>query len=209
MIYHCTDCDDPQNFKTIAREVNASDGVPAEYTLSRCERCGNIVLFCREDMGVGFENDSYYRLWPPQGRHLGFALPEIVRQSYEEAVKCEIAKLPIPAVVMVRRALEAVTKEHEPKAPSLHAGLKAMFSRGLISKEITDWGNELRAIGNVGAHASAEKIDRQDAVEAIDFLQAILEILYDLRPKFERMRARRSGPALASPAADSDSAEED
>lgn len=206
MIYHCTNCDDPQNFTTVAREVNNNEGPPTEYTLSRCVRCGNIVLFCREDLGDGFENDSYYRLWPPQGRHLGFALPEIVRQSYEQAVKCEIAKLHIPAVVMVRRALEAVTKEHEPKAHSLHAGLKAMFSRGLVSKEIADWGNELRAIGNLGAHATEEKIDRLDAVEAIDFLQAILEILYDLRPKFERMRARRSGPALASPAAKPDSA---
>jgi hypothetical protein len=157
-------------------------------------------------MGDGFENDSYYRLWPSHSRHLGFALPEIVRQSYDEAVKCENAKAYVAAVVMVRRALEAVTKELEPTARTLHAGLKAMFSRGLVSQELSDWGHELRVIGNLGAHPTKERVGRLDAVEAIDFLQAILEILYDLRPKFERMHARRSTPVPASPATSTDSA---
>jgi hypothetical protein len=210
VIYHCTSCDDPQNFETIAVEKTTESGMPTEYTLARCGSCGRIALFCREDIFGGFENENYYRLWPPHSRHLGFDLPKIVQQSYNEAVKCETAKAYLAAVVMVRRALEAVTKEHEPTARSLHTGLQAMFSRGLVSKEISDWGNELRVIGNLGAHATEEKVDRQDAVEAIDFLQAILEILYDLRPKFERMRARRSTPVAAlsaaapAPASDSD-----
>ncbi len=68
-------------------------------------------MFCREDLGNGFESDNYYRLWPAQSRHLAFTLPEIVRQSYDEAVKCENAKAYVAAVVMVRRALEAITKE--------------------------------------------------------------------------------------------------
>jgi len=82
--------------------------------------------------------------------------------------------------------------------------MKALLTRGIISQELSDWGDQLRVIGNLGAHATNEKIDRQDATEAIDFLQAILEILYDLRPKFEQMRARRSGPSLpATPASPS------
>ena len=164
-------------------------------------------MFAREDTGDGFEHGSYYRLWPPQSRHLGFALAEIVRQSYQEVARCETAKAYVAAVVMVRRALEAITKEHEPTARTLRAGLKAMLSRGLVSQEISDWGHELRVIGNLGAHATKESINRLDAVEAIDFLQAILEILYDLRPKFERMHARRSTPVRNASASDSDSAE--
>jgi hypothetical protein len=123
-------------------------------------------------------------------------VPEGVRQSYDEAVKCENAKAYLAAAVMVRRALEAITKEHDPSARTLHAGLKEMVSRGLVGQELAEWANELRVIGNHGAHPTKETIERLDAVEAIDFLQAMLEILYDLRPKFDRMRARRSAKLM-------------
>jgi hypothetical protein len=200
MIYHCASCDGPRNFIDVAVHLKPDEGPPIEYTLARCETCADAALFYREDMGDGFEGDNYYRLWPPHERHLGFALPDTVRQSYDEAVKCENAKAHLAAVVIVRRALEAVTKEYEPSARTLHAGMKALLERGIISKELSDWGNQLRVIGNLGAHATSEKIDAQDAAEAIDFLQAILEILYDLRPRFEKMRLRRAANASGAPA---------
>lgn len=58
-----------------------------------------------------------------------------------------------------------------------------MKDNGLISEELLEWSNELRVLRNLGAHATSEKITGQDANEAIDFLQAILETLYHLRPK--------------------------
>jgi hypothetical protein len=193
VIYSCEQCETSRNFEKIA--VHARDEQPpAEYTLARCQDCGSVALFLREDVGDGFENDSYYRLWPAQKRHIGFALPAIVRQSYEQAVICENAKAYIAAAVMVRRALEAITKQYEPAARSLHDAMNSMLSRGLISKELADWGHELRTIGNLGAHATDVSISREDAVEALDFLQAMLEIFYELRPRFEQMRARRSAP---------------
>jgi len=66
-----------------------------------------------------------------------------------------------------------------------------MYSKGLISQELLDWANELRVLRNLGAHATNERIDVLDATGALDFLQAILEILYDLRPKFEEFKRRR------------------
>lgn len=107
-------------------------------------------------------------------------------------MKCENAKAYVAAVVMVRRALEAVTKEHEPSARTLQSGLQAMFARGLMSQELAEWGHQLRVIGNLGAHPTKESVTRQDAIEAMDFLQAMLEILYELRPKFDSMRTRRA-----------------
>src|SRR5258708_23583153 len=72
VIYHCSSCDDPQNFEAIVSHVNPEEGPPTEYTFARCLGCGSIALFVREDMGDGLENDSYYRVWPPHSRHLGF-----------------------------------------------------------------------------------------------------------------------------------------
>jgi hypothetical protein len=168
---------------------------PTEFTFAQCESCHYAALFVRGNIGDGFENDSYYRVYPAHSRHIGFALPAIVRESYEEAVKCENIKAYLAQVVMVRRALEAVVREYDPNARTLHAGLKAMSTNGLVSQELADWSNQLRVIGNQGAHPTKETVGSIDAVEALDFLQAMLEILYDLRPKFEIMQKRRANTA--------------
>lgn len=67
-----------------------------------------------------------------------------------------------------------------------------MLENGIISQEIFDWSTELRVIRNFGAHATAEKITSEDAKESMDFLRAILETFYYMRPKFKQMKARRS-----------------
>jgi hypothetical protein len=141
-------------------------------------------------MGDGFEADPYARAFPEEDRHVGFALPAIVRASYEEAVKCERAKVWMAAAVMVGRALEAVCKDYDPMSKTMFGGL---LSNGAISQELYDWANALRALRNNAAHATeTTTIFEQDAVEALDFLQSILEILYELRPKFIKMQQRQS-----------------
>jgi hypothetical protein len=95
---------------------------------------------------------------------------------------------------MVGRTLEAVCKEFQPITKSIFDGLTKLHSNGIISDEILDWANHLRFIRNSGAHATADVIDSVDATEALDFLQVILEILYDLQPKFKKMKAKYSKP---------------
>lgn len=142
-------------------------------------------------MGDGFNKDGYYRLYPPQERHITHNLPDIVRQSYDQAVLCEAGRAWTACVVMVGRTLEAVCKEFDPATKNIFKGLKTMYDKHLISEEVLEWADELRVLRNLGAHATKERIDRSDAKGALDFLQAILEILYDLRPKFEDFTRRR------------------
>jgi hypothetical protein len=194
MIYTCDNCEKHTNFVPIQVHLLPDAGPPEEYTFARCEVCDRPALFLREDIGIGFENDDYYRMFPAHDRHIGFALPKVVRTSYEEAVRCENSKSWIACVTMVGRTLEAVTKAYDPTQRTMFAGLQAMYKNGAISQEIHEWANELRVIRNYGAHASDEPIDRQDASEALDFLQAILELLYYMRPKFQQMQARRAKP---------------
>lgn len=142
-------------------------------------------------MGDGFAQDEYYRVFPPHERHLGFFMPPLVRSSYEEAVLCENAKAWTGCVVLVGRTLEAVCRESAPTERTLAGALKAMLAMGALSQEVYDWASQLRVIRNYGAHATEEEISRQDAKEALDFLQVILELMYELRPKFQQFRNRR------------------
>jgi hypothetical protein len=141
--------------------------------------------------GVGDPEEASVRIWPPPARHIDFPLPELVKDSYDEAVRCENARLPKPTVVMVRRALEAICKEYDPNCKTIYSGLQDMLKNGVISQEIMDWATELRVLGNKGAHATSEKITEVEATESLDFLQAILEIFYYLRPKFRDIQERK------------------
>ncbi len=188
----CYSCEQPQTLIVDMVHKLPDEGPPQEYTFAHCDSCAKPAVFVREDMGDGFDKDSYYRVYPAQERHIGYYLPDIVRQSYEEAVRCESAKTWMACVVMVGRTLEAVGKEFESSTRSVFEGLKSMHSKGLISQELLDWANELRVLRNLGAHATNERVDYFDATGALDFLQAILEILYELRPKFEKFKQRRA-----------------
>lgn len=192
LIYYCEHCEKHVNFHPLQMHVLPDEGPPEEYTFAKCDACNRPAVFFREDMGDGFESDSYYRMFPPHERHLGFLLPKVVLTSYEEAVRCEGAKSWIACVTMVGRTLEAVIKDYDPKLKTMFVGLQAMHKAGALSQEIFDWSNELRVVRNFGAHATDEPISQQDAKEALDFLQAILELFYYMRPKFQQMKARRA-----------------
>jgi hypothetical protein len=191
MVYYCSHCDGPTNFTILHTHVLPDEGPPEEYSFACCEACTKPAVFYREDMGDGFDKDSCYRLYPPHDRHVGFYLPDVVRASYEEAVGCETCKAWIACVVMVGRALEAICREYDPTSKTMFGALKAMLANGAISQEMYDRADELRAIRNYAAHATTENITREDAGESLDFLKAILEIPYELRPKFKQMQSRR------------------
>jgi Domain of unknown function (DUF4145) len=193
----CFSCEQPSTLIVDKVHKLPQEGPPEEYTFVHCSRCSKPAVFYREDIGKGFDGESYYRVYPPQDRHIGYHLPDTVRQSYEEAVRCELARTSMACAVMVGRTLEAVCHEFDPSVRSIFDGLKSMHSKGVISDELLEWANELRSLRNLGAHATTERIDGSDATGALNFLQAILEILYDLRPKFQEFRRRRAKSKVA------------
>jgi hypothetical protein len=155
------------------------------------------MLFRRDyDYADQTFDGPYAREFPPETRRIGFAVPSHVLSSYNEATRCEAAGTWTAAAVMVGRALEAVCRDFDPEARGIHDGLRRMFNAGAISQELRDWGDGLRLVRNEGAHPG-ERVVPGDAKFSLDFLQALLEILYDLRPRFEAWQEDRARRAAA------------
>lgn len=169
-------------------------GEPYQVIFAKCKNCEYPTLYTREFLGFTGKETNWgylYQMYPPDKRELSYILPEIVNESYAEAVKCERVNAWIATVTMAGRSLEAVCKEYDPSSKTIFTGLEKMKNDGAISQEIFEWANELRVLRNIGAHASKVEIKKEDATETLDFLQAILEIIYHLRPKFNEMKNRR------------------
>ncbi len=175
---------------------------PSRLVFGHCIQCDQPgIVRVTED---GFDEYSQ-QLFPRQMKHAEFPLPPKVKESYEEAVLCHEAGAWLATSVMVRRTLEAVGRQFDPTAKRPVEGMKAMKDQGVISEELYQWGEELRFLGNIGAHPTDDVITSQDAQEAIDLARAIIETIYDLRPKFQAMRARRLAAKTKVPRGDVES----
>jgi hypothetical protein len=189
----CSHCDNPTSFYLYKLAEYRRKGEPAFFHFGTCELCGGPAIFLRTD-GDADPEPSFLKAFPVHKNSVTFELPSLARQSYAEALRCEEAKAWLACVVMVGRTLEAVCKEHFPndKAASIFKGIEKLYQQGIISEQLKAWADELRILRNVGAHASETVVSETDAKEAIDFLKAILENLYDLSPKFEAFKSRRN-----------------
>jgi hypothetical protein len=166
---------------------------PVRYTFGACPVCWMPFVVEQTDYGQGFDDDESLRVYPQEDGVLKFDVPPVVRTSYDEAIGCQRAQRWVAAASMAGRTLEAVCR-HELASPRIMigAGLEQLRNQGKISEELLQWSEQLQFLRNDAAHASMEHITREDADDAIDLHQALLETLYHLRPKFEAMKARRA-----------------
>ena len=181
----------------------AEHGYARSYFFGHCARCdapGLLEVAKSSDNRV-----SYRQLYPLLPYEITLRLPSLVDRSYREAVKCAFNGTWMAAMVMVRRTLEAMGKEFDPASKSAFQGLKKMKDQGMISEELYQWGDQLRKRGNLFAHATEQEITEQDGEEAMSSSGAIIETLYDLRPKFKAMQERHSN---TPPGSDAESPED-
>ncbi|MFG1605685.1 DUF4145 domain-containing protein [Actinoplanes sp. NPDC049265] len=149
------------------------------------------MLVVQENYGRGWD-DEPYRLWPPQQRSLNTAIPDGLRATHSEARVCFDAKAYRAAVVMVRRALEGVCVDHGVRERDLSRSLTTLNEQGMIEGRLLEWAQGLRVLGNAGAHYSDSSVGRQDAEDALDLCEALLDYVYVFSNKFEKFKERRS-----------------
>ena len=164
----------------------------------RCPSCESPFLLRQTHGGVeymqGIEFDVWaqpHALYPTPSRAIPDDLPPLVATGYREAIRCEAAEVWLATAVMVGRTLEAVAIAQTGSNAMLAKGWKEMQNQGIISAELASWGDELRYLRNIAAHPTDKEVTGQDAREALDFLEAIIETIYVLRVRFEKMKARR------------------
>ncbi|WP_353055935.1 DUF4145 domain-containing protein [Alcaligenes faecalis] len=104
---------------------------------------------------------------------------------------CFKARAYSACAVMCGRAIEGVCKNHDAKTRTLAAGLKKLKEDGVIDSRLFSWGEALRENRNLGAHATTEKVSKDDAQDLLDFSIAICDYVFVLNEKWERFQNRK------------------
>jgi hypothetical protein len=166
------------------------------YELGVCERCDTVFLvescyYDIPDAGVSaFQGQEI--LYPKEKRLiLDENIPKGIKRIYSQALGSYSCGLYEPCVIMCRKTLEAICVEFEIKKGDLKSRLLLLEKNGIIDQKLLSWSDELRMIGNDAAHDMNIVIEKVDAQDAIEFLDAIMLYVFLLDKKFQDFKNRR------------------
>ena len=193
-LVNCPKC----NTRTLAEPVThtVEDTVPWDdcYVVVACKICYEYMLIShpKDETAAKYNFKRINKmLWPVSVREFSSTIPESLRLEHKEARACFNNAAYTATVVMVRRTLEGVCSENGVKKAPLISALKEMQNQGLIEGRLLEWAQELRVLGNEGAHFTGRRVSREDAQDALALAEALLDYLYVFSAQFAEFKRRR------------------
>lgn len=198
MLIHCPHCAASVDAKVLAHHVSADTDyydAPFRTSLLECPACDKALVGGASATGVdewdNLEWGKALRLYPVAETPLSKYIPPIVGTSIEEADLCFRARAFSACAVMCGRALEGMCRHFGAKSKYLGGGLQELLDRAIIDQRLFAWSEELQRHRNLGAHATEERISREDARDLLDFVHAITEYVFVLSERFRIFMERK------------------
>ncbi len=195
-----TYCTDPAPLPNqIVCDESEIDYEHEEYSLRKCPKCESPFLHkytYLDHHEAGTFRQDIEQLFPTQSEQLLSIgpTPTKVSKPYQKAKECFDKNLFEPSIIMCRKSLEAICLDLGAKGKSLSHKIESLHNAKKIDEKLYNWASELRLIGNDAAHEFNVTIRRNDARDAIIFLNALLLYIYTLDKKFETFKKRRRAP---------------
>lgn len=204
VLLECPGC----NSKTHAEAITRTSEEAAEdpwieywYTVVKCKVCSNVMLVQRNKKLTYRRRSLAKILWPQLNQELSDVIPESLRLEVGEARACFRSGAYTATVVMVRRTLEGICADHGIKS-TLFKGLAQMKESNLIDGRLLEWAQELRTLGNDGAHFTGNRVSHEDAEDALALAAAILNYMYVFSNQFVEFKKRREAATPEEPSGD-------
>ena len=160
------------------RPAPLAGGGHRTWSFISCPRCGGYVALETNPPG---QSSALYDTFPEA--HAGLtvaALPPEVESYYRDAIRVLQAGVPDAAAVQLRRTLEAAAARYDIKSGNLVQRIEKLIERGLITQDFARVLDHIRQVGNVGAHATDERVDEETASRALRFTTQVLRNLFEI-----------------------------
>lgn len=161
--------------------------------LARCLNCEKPILISEDFIEIDdhFFPQGRIQLYPEKESSFVANAPQKITNPFREAIKCYRANAYEASVIMCRKGIEAICHEKGEKNGTLINKLKNLKNKGILEDTFYKWSNELREIGNLGAHSHDSEISKQDAKDTLDFFEALILFLYHLVDKYNKLIERK------------------
>jgi hypothetical protein len=152
------------------------------FYLSRCSRCDAI------NFSVHIDEAEIQVLWPTPPKEVD-GLPETVAQAYKAAQA--VRKIDANAfAVLLGRVLEVVCLDRNATGNSLYDQLQDLADNGEIPARLVEMAHQLRALRNIGAHATLGELTPAEVPIIDDLCRAILEYVYTAPSRIQQVEER-------------------
>lgn len=200
----CPSCSIRVSAEVIAAVEVREEGMPGPIiSLCKCPGCDSALVSEQHFYDYDGHDVNYTaprRVWPEPQRDTHASVPAIVQVSLSEAHRCFQAAAYTACAVMCGRALEGVCVHFKTPGNMLAKGLTNLRERAIIDERLFEWGEELRKHRNIAAHASETAISKPDALDLLDFVNAIVDYIFVLSARFDSFKSRKA--AAGAPPAD-------
>ncbi|MBI1813557.1 MAG: DUF4145 domain-containing protein [Deltaproteobacteria bacterium] len=193
MLVECIRCKARVNADELANFIGFDNEVEFDvrYAFLKCPSCETPLLIYQWRPEEGQPWDSPKRLYPPI-RRLSSQIPNELRRSFREAIRCQESGHYLATALMCRRTLEGICAHHLGTVRNLSTSLKELHKKNVIDDRLFEWASALRDDGNLAAHDMNARISHEDAEDLVDFSEAILDYVFVLRDRFETYKGRRA-----------------
>jgi hypothetical protein len=168
-------------------QVGSTRGV-RYWTILTCPRCAGLVSIETPSPQDGAV--TMMSVIPEGDRSTGVDhLPADVEGYLKAALTVLDAGVPDAAAVQLRKTLEAAAAHHDVDEKTLDKSIRKLIEKNLITAQFGGVLHHVRKVGNLGAHASDEKVSDVEARRALRFTIAVVRDLFEIPAELALLNA--------------------
>lgn len=197
----CPFCEEVGQFEAEhhAEKKKPNDEKVLNFDTLKCTNCsGYVMVLWSASSSFGSHRLHNFRVlpYPLKITKSPSYMPDGVGRSWLQAQKSLETSSWDAAAVMTRTAMETALKDNHAQGSRLVNKIDDLANKGILPPLMKDWAHEVRLLGNEGTHADplSTGVEEEDAQDAAEFLDYLLEYLYALPKRIEEYRKRKSKP---------------
>jgi Domain of unknown function (DUF4145) len=154
-----------------------------KWWIGVCNACQNPVL-------VGNYDTTIYPTPRPTPTDLN--IPENIRADLNEAKQCFVSSCYRGCAVLSRRVIQLACMEKGAKKDNLVNQISELINNGVITKEIEEWAQVVRWVGNDAAHPNSQEVTKEDAEDCLKLAEQFLHVVF-VTPAIAKARKTARG----------------
>jgi len=119
------------------------------------------------------------------------SVPEDIRSDLDEAKRCATVSAWRACAVMARRAMQSAAILKGAKKGKLVDQVDELWENGVITKDLKEWADTVRWVGNDAAHPDSPPVSREDAEAVLRLAEGFLEVLFVVPATAKSLQAKR------------------
>lgn len=195
----CPFCEEDGNFSLEhrAQKKKPNERKVLNFDTYKCGNCAGYVMVLWSASSTGGLYSYHVLPWPRKLSKFPEHWPATVGRFWMQAHRSLNEENWDAAAVMARSALQAALRDQRAAGSNLKAEIDDLAEKGLLPPVIRDWSHNLRELGNESAHPAADQpaVNPKDARDIVQFLDFLLEYLYDLPERIKNYREPKKGKA--------------